>query len=411
MTGEQVLPIYLYKGYDAQSGANKKGKIEADSVKAARQKLRSRQQVIVSEIKEEVLVGGSGGSFLQKKTVPVGELSVMTRQFATLQNAHVPLDECLVALTGQVENPLLSNTLSAVKGAVSEGKNLADALSPHPNIFSKLYVNMVKAGESSGNLGLVLANLADFLEYQIAVSAKIRGALTYPLIMILASIGIVAYLFLKVIPGLEKVFISLKIELPLATKILIGISRFMISRWYLIVAGIMGLVFLFNMWYRSKDGRKNFDTWLLKAPLIGPIAVRLNVSKFTKTLSTLLGSGVPIINSLDISRKIITNTKVAQILQDAKDGVQEGETLWSTIEQSQLFPSLVTYMIRTGERTGELEQMLKHVGDTYDTEVERKIDGMIGLIEPLMLIGMGLFVIGVVAALLVPMLSVMSQMR
>lgn len=411
------MPIYLYKGYDVASGSNRKGKIEADSIRSARQKLKQKDKIIASEIKEEVSMsrnsgsGGSSGFSLTREKVSLQDLSIMTRQFATLQNAHVPLDECLVALTNQVENRLLSNTLSAVKGYVSEGKSLGESLQNFPNVFSRLYVNMVKAGESSGNLALVLENLSGFLEYQVAVRGKIFSALTYPAIMICSSLGIIAYLFISIVPKLEKVFISLRVTLPPFTKMLLAFSKFLQSDWYLVLIGVGFLAFMFRTWSKSEKGRLAIDTFALKAPVIGGIVMRVNVSGFTKTLATLLSSGVQIITALEITKNIVGNKVISQVIDDAKISVQEGEALWATIDKSNVFPSLVTYMIRTGERTGELEQMLKHVAEAYDAEVERKIDSMISLIEPLMLLIMGGIVITVVIALLIPMLSIMNQVR
>lgn len=408
------MPIFLYKGYDAVTGAARRGKIEADSAKAARQKLKAREKIIASDIKEEITLNKgkqSGNSLFQTNSVNIADLAIMTRQFATLQNAQVPLDECLKALTQQVDSMVLRNTLSAVKDSVSEGKSLADGMSAFPSVFNRLYVNMVRAGEQSGNLGLVLERLADFQEYQVAVRGKIFSALSYPAIMILASLGIIAYLFVSVVPKLQKVFDSLKVTLPWYTKSLIGISEFLQNKWYVVIIGVGALFFLFKIWYKSESGRETMDRFSLHAPVFGSIVLRINVSKFTKTLSTLLSSGVPIITALEITKNVIGNKIIADVVENSKTSVQEGDSLAVTIERSKEFPPLVTHMIRTGEKTGELEQMLKHVASAYDAEVERKIDSMISLIEPLMIIVMGGVVVVVVIAMLVPMLSVMNQMR
>jgi general secretion pathway protein F len=408
------LPIYIYKGYDITTGANRKGKIDADSLRSAKQILRTREKVMASDIKEEVNLAKSStkSSFsLGLKSVSMVDLAVMTRQFATLQSAHVPLDECLKALTEQVENVVLRNTLSGLKDAVSEGKSLGDSMAAYPAIFNRLYVNMVKAGESSGSLGLVLERLADFIEYQVAVKGRIFSAMTYPVVMICASMGIIAYLFISVVPKLEKVFTSLKVVLPWYSKILIGFSKLLQAKWYLFILGAGALFFLLKAWYNSERGRHFVDKMSLGLPIFGPVVIRINVSKFTKTLSTLLSSGVPIISALEITKNIIANQLIATVIEDAKRAVQEGEPLWATIERSRRFPPLVTHMIRTGEKTGELEQMLKHVSEAYDAEVERKIDAMISLIEPLMIIVMAGVIVVVVLAMLIPMLSVMNQVR
>ena len=406
------MPIYNYKGYDATTGALKEGSVEADSAKTARQRLRTKEKVIVSELKEEL--GGSkdkAGKVKVRGSVSLQDLAVMTRQFSTLQSANVPLDESLRALTEQVENVVMRNTLAAVKDAVTEGRSLGDACAQFPNIFDRLYVNMVKAGESSGSLGVVLERLADFQEYQVEVRGKIFSALSYPAIMISASMLIIVYLFVSVVPKLQKVFTSLKVPLPWYTETLIGISEFLQARYLIVIIAIGVLVYAFRTWYKTDSGKETVDSFSLKVPILGGIVLRTNVSKFTKTLSTLLGSGVPIITALEITKNIISNKPIADAVGAAKQQVQEGESLAATIEKSKRFPPLVVHMIRTGEKTGELEQMLKHVADAYDAEVERKIDSLIAMIEPLMIIFMGGIVAVVVIAMLVPMLSIMSKVH
>lgn len=405
------MPIYLYKGYDASTGVQRKGSVEAESPKAARQRLRTKDKIVVSELREEVTVSKEKGKANIRGKVKLQDLAIMTRQFSTLQVASVPLDESLRALTDQVENPVLRNALAAIKEAVNEGKSLGDACGQFPTIFNRLFINMVKAGETSGNLGLVLERLADFQEYEVEVRGKIFSALAYPAIMIFASLAIIVYLFVSVVPKLQKVFTSLKVELPWYTKGLIGVSEFLQTKWYIVVAVGAAIWFAFKSWYSSESGKLTGDTLSLKVPVFGPILLRTNVSKFTKTLSTLLGSGVPIITALEITKNVIGNQLIANAVAEAKQSVQEGESLATCIEKSNKFPPLVVHMIRTGEKTGELEQMLKHVAAAYDVEVERKIESMISMIEPLMIIVMGGVVVVVVIAMLVPMLSVMGKVH
>jgi len=408
------LPIYLYKGYDSTSGAPRKGSVEADSPKAARQRLRSKDKIVVSEMKEEVATSkDKEGKTKIRGRVSLQDLAIMTRQFSTLQSASVPLDESLRALTEQVENPVLRNTLSAVKDAVNEGRSLGDACAQFPNIFDRLYVNMVKAGETSGNLGVVLERLADFQEYQVEVRGKIFSALAYPGIMISASGLIIVYLFVSVVPKLQKVFTSLKVPLPWYTQTLINVSEFLqsVTNLIILVAAVLAAIWAFKSWYATDSGKLTVDSFSLRLPILGGIVLRTNVSKFTKTLSTLLGSGVPIITALEITKNVISNKPISDAVAEAKQQVQEGESLAMTIEKSKRFPPLVVHMIRTGEKTGELEQMLKHVADAYDAEVERKIDSLISMIEPLMIIFMGGIVATVVVAMLVPMLSIMSKVH
>lgn len=405
------MVLYNYKGYDADSGASKKGTVDAETPRAARAKLRQRDKIIVSELKEAAPDQKKQKSALFAKKVSLMDLAVMTKQFATLQNAQVPLDECLSALTSQVENLELRNTLSSIKDSISEGKSLAEALSGYPRIFNRLYVNMVQAGETSGKLGLVLDRLSEYLEYQVTIKGKIFSALSYPAIMIAASLAIIAYLFISVVPGLQKVFTSLKVTLPWYTAKLIAFSEFLQERWLLVIIVTVGGFIALKKWASTDKGGQRVDLWALTAPILGSLVVRINVSKFTKTLSTLLNSGVPIISALEITRNTIANTVIAKVLDNAKVAVQEGDSLGNCIERSNRFPPLVTHMIRTGEKTGDLEGMLTHVAKAYDTEVERKIESMIALIEPLMIIVMACVASVVIVALLVPMLSVMSSVR
>ncbi|MBF0442590.1 MAG: type II secretion system F family protein, partial [Oligoflexales bacterium] len=265
------MPIYSYKGYDSQSGAVLKGKIEADSERTARQKLKQKQKIVIASIKEEKTdVAKAKRSFFAPK-VSLNELSVMVRQFAVLQSAHVPLDESLKALISQVENPVLRNTLAAVKDSVSEGISLADSSAKFPGVFNRLYVNMVRAGESSGTLATVLQRLADFLEYQVKVGRQIISAVTYPAIMISTSTALVAYLFISVVPNLSKVFDSLHVTLPWYTQMLISISNSIKTYWYLIIGSFFAAYFVFTAWIAKEHGRKQFDAFLLGLPIFGSI--------------------------------------------------------------------------------------------------------------------------------------------
>ena len=406
------MPVYRYKGYDSKTGAARKGTIDAESQKAARGKLKTRDKILVSEMSEEVAMDrltrnkpifGSG--------VKTTDVAIMTRQFATLQAAHLPLDETLKALTNQVESEVLRNALSNIKDQISEGKSLHEALGNFPTIFDRLYVNMVKAGEASGTLGLVLTRVADFIEYQVKIRGQISGALMYPVVMICAMGMITAVMFISVVPKMQVVFKSMKIVLPWYTRTLIGISEFIQTRWYLIFAAVALIVYLAKKWYATPEGRRKFDAKALGFPIFGAIVMRVNVSRFTKTLSTLLSSGVPILGALEITRNIISNTLISEALENARVAVQEGQSLGQSIEKSMLFPPLVTYMIMTGEKTGQLEEMLGHVAIAYDAEVERKVEALIGLIEPTMVIFMTVGGAGILGALMVPMLSIMNQMR
>ena len=408
------MPIYSYKGYDAATGANRKGKIDAESERSARQLLKQRHKIIVADLKEEATAkkGGGGNTLtLLSRRVTTADLAIMVRQFATLQGAHVPLDESLKALVSQVENPTLKNTLSAVKDSVSEGKSLADSSAAYPNVFNSLYVNMVRAGESSGTLGTVLLRLADFLEYQVAIRGKVSQAMAYPSVMIVASLGIISFLVVFIVPKLAKVFVNMKIKIPIYTQALMDLSGFMQSYWYLIPIFIAVIVLTFRGWVSSEKGARQWDTIKLNMPIFGSVVLMVAVSRFANTLSTLLSSGVPIIKALDITKNVVDNHVLAEVIETAKIEVQEGNSLANCINKSGIFPGLVTHMIATGERTGELEQMLSHVANAYNTEVEQKIAKMISLIEPLMMIVLTGIAAVVIGAMIMPMMDLMKQVR
>lgn len=411
------MPLYAYKGFEASTGANVKGRIDADSERTARQILRQKNKIIVAEIKEEAAKTAANAnkkasafSFLEPK-VALDELAIMVRQFATLQGAHVPLDETLKALVNQVENDTLRNVLSRVKDSVSEGKSLADSCAAYPKVFNRLFINMVKAGESSGNLATVLERLAGFLEYQVEVKGQIMGALLYPAVMILASLGVVVFLLVVIVPKLTKVFTSLRVEIPWYTEALIGFSGFLQQYWYVPIALAGAAIFFFNKWISTDQGRTKFDKLMITAPVIGPVFMMLAVSRFTKTLSTLLSSGVPIIPALDITKNVVNNRVLMAVIEQAKIEVQEGNSLASCISKSGVFPGLVTHMIATGEKTGELVSMLGHVAKAYDAEVERKISKMISLIEPLMMVFLMIIAVGVIVAMVLPMMNIMKQVK
>ncbi|MFY7927689.1 MAG: type II secretion system F family protein, partial [Oligoflexus sp.] len=323
------MPIYSYKGYEAATGANVKGRIDADSERTARQTLRQRQKIIVAEIKEEKASDNKGKSSLSlfNSRVSLDEMAVMIRQFATLQGAYVPLDETLKALVQQVDNDTLRKTLAALKDSVSEGKSLAESASAYPNVFNRLFVNMVRAGESSGTLSTVLERLAEFTEYQVTTRGKITQAMTYPSIMIFASLGVVGFLLVFIVPKLAKVFTSLKVTIPWYTQALMSFSLFLQNYWYVPLVTIVLVVYLSQRWLASEKGRRKFDKFLISAPVIGPVFMMLAVSRFTKTLSTLLSSGVPIIPALDITKNVVNNMVLTDVLEQAKIEVQEGNSL------------------------------------------------------------------------------------
>jgi general secretion pathway protein F len=337
--------------------------------------------------------------------VSAQELALITRQLATLLHAGVTLVESLAAMIEQTEHEQLKVVLSQVKQRVNEGSSLADAMAQHTKVFPELYCNMIRAGESSGALDVVLTRLADYTESQAKLRSKVIGALTYPAIMIVIGIGILSLLFIAVIPKITQIFEDLKATLPLPTRILLGISDFVAQFWWLIggvaVGGILGLL----RYIRTERGRVRWDRFKLDLPVFGNITRMLAVARFAKTLSTLLKSGVPLLTALGIVRSIVNNRILMKALDDARDSIKEGESIAAPLKRSGEFPPLVVHMIAIGERSGQLEDMLNNVANNYESQTETRISALTTLLEPIMILLMACAVAFMVLSILLPILQ------
>jgi general secretion pathway protein F len=402
------LPVFAYKALD-QSGKSVEGLKEADSPKTLRTALRRDGLFLTQVVGEQQARSASPEVNVRRflgGRIKADDVAVATRQLAVLVNAGIPLVDALTALVEQVDHERLKRVLSAVKQRVNEGGSLADALSQHPKVFSNLYVNMIRAGESSGALDVVLFRLADFTESQARLRAKIVGTLTYPAAMMVIGSTIMGILFTVVIPKITKIFEDTKITLPWTTRALIGFSTFVADWWWAIAlvlaAGIYGMV----RWVRTPAGRARWDVWVLEAPIFGPLARQVAVARFSRTLATLLKSGVPLLTSLDIVRNIVGNTRLASVIEEARESIKEGESIAAPLKRSGEFPPLVYHMIAIGERSGELEEMLGNVANAYDSQVETKIAALTSLLEPFMIVVMGVAVAFIVFSILMPILQI-----
>jgi general secretion pathway protein F len=316
--------------------------------------------------------------------------------------------EAFSALVDQTDNPRLKITLSEIKQKVNEGSSLASALSDYPAIFNNVYVNMVEAGETSGTLEVVLLRLADFTESQVKLNNKIKSAMTYPVIMMTVGGIMISIIFAVVIPKLSKIFIQRKMELPIQTKISIWISNTIINYWWLIIIGIIGLVYFFKKWTKTEAGRSKWDALLLKLPVVGELITMINVSRFCSTLATLLQSGVPILSAMRIVSNLISNVHMKRAVEESRTSISEGASLTNPLIKSELFPPMVTHMIKLGEKSGELEPMLQIVAENYEDQVNSKLSGLTSILEPIMMVGMGLVVAFVVFSVVVPMMQMNS---
>jgi general secretion pathway protein F len=403
------MALYEYIGL-TEAGKNVKGMREADSQKTLKALLR-KEGIFVTQINattvakagEQLDEGGSKKLFVGR--ISTDDMAIMTRQLATLVGANIPLVEALAALVEQVEHPRLRRIISQVKQRVNEGSSLADAFKQHEGVFSNLFINMIRAGESAGALDVVLVRLADFTESQAKLRSKIVGSLAYPAMMVCVAIIIVGILFTTVIPKVTAIFKDMEVTLPIYTRVLIGASEFSRDYWYVALAMIALVVLGIRAYLRTEIGHKNAHIWQLKLPILGGLVRLIAMSRFSRTLSTLLSSGVPLLTAMGIVESIVDNMVLQEIISKAADAIREGESISAPLKRSNEFPPMVCHMIAVGEKTGQLESMLKKIADTYDSQVDAKVGAMTSLLEPIMIVVMGGGVAFIVAAILMPILQ------
>jgi general secretion pathway protein F len=402
------MPVFAYKALD-QSGKNVEGLKEADSPRTLRTVLR-RDGLFLTEVTGEKQAKAASPEMNVRRwvggRVKADDVAVATRQLAVLVNAGIPLVDALTALVEQVDHERLKRVLSAVKQRVNEGSSLAEALGQHPKAFSNLYVNMIRAGESSGALDVVLYRLADFTESQARLRSKVLGTLTYPAAMLVIGSVIMGILFTVVIPKITKVFEDTKVVLPWTTRFLIGFSGFVHDYWWALGLLMAGGIYVFLRWRKTPAGRARWDIWVLQAPIFGPLIRQVAVARFSRTLATLLKSGVPLLTAMEIVRNIVGNTRLAAVIEEASESIKEGESIAAPLKRSGEFPPLVYHMVAIGEKSGDLEGMLGNVANAYDSQVETKIAALTSLLEPVMIVVMGVAVAFIVFSILMPILQI-----
>jgi general secretion pathway protein F len=413
------MPVFEYKGFN-EAGKAVTGVRDADSQKTLRALLR-KDGVFLTEVTAERAAAGSRSAAGTAKDVRLkrfflgriktDDIAVLTRQLATLLGAGIPLVEALTALIDQVEHERLKMIVTQVKERVNEGASFADALAEHPKAFTNLYVNMVRAGEHSGALDVVLVRLADFTEGQARLRSKIIGTLTYPAVMVGIGFVLMMVLMTVVVPKITAMFDDMGATLPLPTRILIGLSDFARNYWYLIFV-FLGLgVWAFRKWKATPQGTAQVDGWVLKAPVFGSLVRMLAIGRFARTLSTLLKSGVPLLTAMEIVKALVTNTKLSKVIEDARDAIREGESIAAPLRRSGEFPPIVYHMIAIGERSGQLEDMLLNIAVSYDSQVETKIAALTSLLEPILIVVLGGGVGFVVFSILMPILQMNSLIK
>ena len=401
------MAVFEYRGIQIASGKPVKGYRDADNAKALRTILR-RDGVLLTEANEEAERGAKGAkinlfAFMQRPST--ADVAVMTRQLATLVRAGVPLVESVAALTEQVEKELLKKTLTAVRETLNEGTSFAKSLEAHPAIFPSLYINMVAAGEASGTLEAVLERLADFMEGQARLKGKVTAALAYPVLMMFIGIIMVSVLMVAVVPKVTSIFENLGHALPWYTQLLIVVSSFVAGYWWLIIAVSVGSVVGFRRWRATPEGRLKWDSFRLVVPIFGRLQLLVSVARFARTLSTLLSSGVQLLQAMEIGRHVLENSRLESVISEAIGSIRGGESIAEPLKRARVFPPMVTHMIAVGEKTGQLEAMLENVSRAYEADVETRVVALTSLLEPLMIVLLGGVVGFIAMAILMPLIQ------
>ena len=394
------MPIFRYKGY-LQNGKASEGSITADSIRDAREKLKG-SGILPAEIEADEKNSAKTGIFSRRRSVGLPELALLTRRLATLIGASMPLFEAVATLMEQERPGELRSVLSRVKERLAEGRGLAAALESESQLFSESYISMVAAGEASGALDLVLDRLADFLESQEAVRSKVTTALAYPILMAVVGGGVMLFLLTFVIPKITGVFADNKAALPLITVILLKVSMIVRKGWWALAALVAAVLFIYRRLIQREDFRLKRDAFLLKVPGMGALLQKLILARFAKILGLLLISGVPVIKAMEITGEAVVNRAYRAFLGEARAELIEGGKLSATLARSPLFPPLLIHMIGIGEQSGTMEKMLDKAGSAFEKEFDTATTRFMALLEPVLVLAMGLSVGFVVVAVLLP---------
>jgi general secretion pathway protein F len=402
------MPVFEFRGIQSATGKPVKGFRDADNAKSLRAMLR-KEGVLLTLATEE-----SAKKEKDKRKLDVlaflrrprtSDVAIMTRQLATLVRAGVPLVESVAALTDQVENEQLVRVLTSLRENLNEGTSFAKSLGQHPGVFPPLYVNMVAAGEASGTLEAVLERLADFMESQSRLKGKVSAALAYPILMVIIGGLLVGVLMVAVVPKVTSIFDNLGHALPWYTKLLIFVSDTIAGFWWLIL-GLLGLgIYLFRRWKKTPAGLLKWDTFRLKMPVFGRLNLLVAVARFSRTLATLLASGVQLLQAMEIGKNVLENARLELVVSEAIGSIREGESIAVPLKRSGQFPPMMTHMIAVGEKSGQLEPMLENVSRAYEADVETRVVALTSLLEPIMIVALGGAVGFIAMAILMPLLQ------
>jgi type IV pilus assembly protein PilC len=381
------------------------GVIVAESKEAVRARLR-RQQIIVTQVKEQ----GKEIAFpLLRGGISSKELAVFTRQFSVMIDAGLPLVQCIEILGVQSENKVFQKVLLQVRQDVESGATLADAMRKHPKVFDDLYCNMIAAGEAGGILDTILQRLAVYIEKIVKLRRAVRSAMIYPIAVMVIAALVVAIILWKVIPTFAALFAGLGAELPLPTRVVIWLSNFVGRYFLLIVFLLVALLYALKRYHATYRGRRVIDNLLLKTPVLGLVLRKIAVARFCRTLATLVSSGVPILEALEITAKTSGNAIVEDAIMATRKSIEEGKTISEPLKETEVFPPMVVHMIAVGEQTGALDAMLSKIADFYEEEVDAAVENMLTLLEPIMILFLGIVIGGIVISMYLPLFSLLSK--
>ncbi len=404
------MPTFAYSGR-TRGGETVNGERIADNADAAVAALR-REQVLVTRIaptKEKAAAAAVKKGKLGKK-VNSKNVAVFVRQFSVMIDAGLPLVQCLEILGNQEEDKNFAETILATRSDVESGASLADAMKKHPKVFDALFTNMIAAGEAGGILDTILKRLATYIEKSVKLKGQVKSAMIYPIAVIVIAVLVVGVILWKVIPTFASLFAGLGAVLPLPTRIVIGLSNFLVNFMPFIIVGIVAVSYAFKTYYATTSGKYNIDGITLKMPVLGLLMRKIAVARFCRTLSTLLSSGVPILDGLDITARTSGNSVVEEAILKTRKSIERGETISAPLKETGVFPSMVTQMIAVGETTGALDTMLSKIADFYEEEVDTAVAGLLTLLEPIMIAFLGGIVGGIVIAMYLPIFDLISQL-
>jgi len=397
-----LATLYQWKGRTT-GGELVTGEMTAGSKAELITTLR-KKRVLLTSAKEKARGKGLGlfGGVSTK------DLAVFTRQFSTMINSGLPLIQCLDILSQQAEKDGFRKIISNTMRDVESGATLADALSKHPAVFGDLFVNMVEAGEAGGVLDVILGRLATYLEKMDNLKRKVKSAMAYPAVVLIVTIGATVFMLVFIIPTFAKLYSDFGGDLPGPTKVVMAISGFLTTKWWLLLGVTLGVIFGLKKYNDTKSGKKNIDRVLLKIPILGQVLLKSSIARFTRTLGTLVSSGVPILEGLEITGKAAGNSMVKEAVMKTRASISSGQTIAAPLRESEIFPPMVVQMISVGEETGALDEMLSKIADFYDEEVDAAVDTMTSVIEPVMIVLMGGIVGGMLVAMYLPMFKLVS---